>query len=484
MIRNVLCLTLDSILGRQHHARYRELLSLQRFNKTEMARIQQQKLCAFLLHTYQHVDYYRAILSQAEVVDDNGQVHLDRFQNIPFLTKGTLRSRFEDLKSDDLSQRRWQENTSGGSTAEPVRFIQDMNYHDNMLAVKALFDSWSGCPPGHKKALLWGAERDLYVGKITWHVRGSRWLRNQVWLNAFRMGMGNMEQYVAILNQFKPDQILAYAESLHELAQFIKSKNLPVCSPKAVMTSAGMLYPHMRKLFAETFHAPVFNRYGTREVGDIACECDRHEGLHWIPSIHYVEVLRPDGSLADPGEEGEIAITLLTNYAMPMIRYKIGDRGAMSDKLCSCGRALPLLEEIVGRVTDPFIRKEGGVVSSVYFSCLIGSILNKGMIKKFQVIQEDYEVIRINLVPSYGIKSQEGLLNIPELKDMEKKIKVIMGKDCVVRVDLVEDILPTSSGKYRNIFSLINQTIKGSYLAFTILMIKISSRKTLTTIKA
>jgi len=95
----------------------------------------------------------------------------------------------------------------------------------------------------------------------------------------------------------------------------------------------------MREKVEEVFGCPVYNRYGSREVGDIAGECKYHQGLHVLPWGSYVEIVDEAGNLVEPGVEGRILVTCLTNYAMPLIRYDIGDRGALAGEFkCPCGR--------------------------------------------------------------------------------------------------------------------------------------------------
>ena len=103
------------------------------------------------------------------------------------------------------------------------------------------------------------------------------------------------------------------------------------------MVTAGTLFEPIRQTIESVFQAPVFNRYGSREVGDIACECEAHSGLHVALPTQFVEILRPDGTAAGPGEIGEIVVTSLTNFAMPLIRYRIGIVGHGRKSLVAAG---------------------------------------------------------------------------------------------------------------------------------------------------
>jgi phenylacetate-CoA ligase len=301
--------------------------------------------------------------------------------------------------------------------------------------------------------LLWGSERDLFVGKERFRTRLGRWLRKEIWLNAFRMTSEHMSDYVNRINDFRPSQILAYAESIYDLARFIQSGDIAVYSPKSVMTSAGVLYPEMRRTIEEAFKAPVFNRYGSREVGTVACECDRHEGLHVFPLTHHIEILREDGLPAGPGEPGEIVITHLMNYSMPLIRYRIGDIGEWAENACSCGRLLPALKTVSGRVSDIFVTKEGVRIHGEYFTHMF---YFKSWVKKFQVVQEEPDFIRVLIVPLDEAKRTPSS-KAEEFGEITEKIRLVMGEECRVLVELVEQIAPTDSGKYRYTISAVSR---------------------------
>ena len=377
---------------------------------------------------------------------------LKALSRLPFLTKQIIRDNFELLKSRDLQSRRWFYNTSGGSTGEPVRFIQDEVYHVYCQSLKRHYDRWTGYEVGMPKVVLWGSERDLLLGKETLRTRVGRWLRNELWLNAFRMSEEDLDQYVAIINKVKPVQILAYAQAIYELARHVEEKKLVIWSPRAIMTTAGTLHVHMREVIERVFGAPVFNRYGSREVGDIACECEAHEGLHICPFTHYVEIVREDGTPAEPGEVGEVVVTSLINYAMPLIRYRIGDMAAWADEKCRCGRAWPLLKEVTGRVTDMFVSASGTRVHGEYFTHLL---YFRDWVKKFQFVQESHTHILLRVVPAVSLEQAKRIAE-QEHAELEDKVRLVMGPACKLEIEFVDDIPPSSSGKYRYTISKVH----------------------------
>jgi phenylacetate-CoA ligase len=189
-------------------------------------------------------------------------------------------------------------------------------------------------------------------------------------------------------------------------------------------------------------------------MGDIACECGIHNGLHVCMPTHHVEILRTDGSVCGPGELGEIIVTSLINYAMPLIRYRIGDMGMWAKVPCSCGRNWPLLKRISGRVTDVFTKKDGGIVSPEYLIHLIGVELNSGWVRKYQVVQEAHENLRVLIQPMKSV-SDPNCYYKKETENISNKIRLAMGHDCRIDYEFVKSIAPTASGKYRYTISKV-----------------------------
>jgi phenylacetate-CoA ligase len=202
----------------------------------------------------------------------------------------------------------------------------------------------------------------------------------------------------------------------------------------------------MREQIEAVFATKVYNFYGATEVGSIAGECK--EGLMHIFSFYNnVEILDNKDQPVNNGEEGRVIVTNLYNYLMPLIRYEIGDMALLGPKRCKCGNVLPTLENVTGRITDWFIKEDETTISPMFFMFLFMPKYRKRFLKKFQIIQEDYKKIRILIVT-------ENSKEIPQ-KEIDEKIKQMMGKDCKIIWEFVDEIPKTKSGKYIYIKSLV-----------------------------
>jgi phenylacetate-CoA ligase len=426
----------------------KELRGAQWVSPQEVERLQRERLGALLRHAHAHVPYYRSVLETCGAVDSGGRVAFEAFTAIPYLDKDIIRSQGDQLHSDDLDRRPWYRNYSGGSTGEPVAFVQEEKERWGR-AVTLLFDEWSGRGPGDRWALLWGSERDLCC-EPGLRKRYRRHTRRLLALNAFGMSQQRMGEYVEALNAFRPIHILAYAGSLHELARYIRDNHLSVHSPAGIMTSAESIYPEQRELIETVFDAPVFDRYGSREAGNIACECERHSGLHVAAPTHLVELLREDGTLAGPGETGEVVVTCYETFAMPLIRYRIGDRATWAEGPCTCGRAWPLLAQVNGRVMDAFTTPGGGTIDGCYFTM---GFFGRDWLKQFQVVQETPELLRACIVLRDPSSPRESLEE--DLSRYDEHVRVVLGPACTVEYEFVDDIEPSPQGKHRYTISRV-----------------------------
>jgi phenylacetate-CoA ligase len=212
--------------------------------------------------------------------------------------------------------------------------------------------------------------------------------------------------------------------------------------PAGVVATAETLYEFMRAEIEDVFNAPVYNRYGSRECGDIAAECPEARTLHVFPWTCYLEIIDKNGHVLPPGEEGEVVVTLLTNRSMPLIRYRIGDRATLlPDGRCACGRAGQRLASVAGGSGDMFRRRDGELVHAEFFVELLRL---KPWIRGYQAVQRDYDWVEILVVPYGDLRPAEA-----EVAALQADTRSVMGPGCRLDLRFVSDLPRSGSGKWR-----------------------------------
>lgn len=400
------------------------------------------RVASILRHARANVPYYASALRDLDVEADP----IGALKRIPPLTKDVIRERLDELCSNDLASRRTYEQTSGGSTGEPVRLIQDMYFRDRDNAVQMLMSSWTGWRPGDPEVVISGSDRDILESTIGFRARVANGLMRRTFFNAFRMTDATMRDCLRVLDEERPKVIRTYAQSMDDLAAFARREGISVAPQKAIITSAGMLYPFMRERIEAVFGCPVFDQYGSREVSGIGGECGQGAGLHVFPWMNFVEIADDDGNPVEPGTEGQILVTSLCNYAMPMIRYDIGDRAALlpdDAPPCPCGRRGQRIAKLVGRTVDTFVAPGGARVSG---SFLIHQLFYRDGVKRFQVVQRDPRLIVYRIVATAPL---DGTAR----EEIRRGTQAAMGPECMVEFEFVDDIPPSPSGKHRYMIS-------------------------------
>jgi phenylacetate-CoA ligase len=434
-LRRNLYFTLAALRGRKFGRYYQTFVEQDRLGIP--ADTLEKRLVSLLDHSIKNVPYY-ARLSQKL----RGSYRDDPFEyltQMPVLTKPLIRTNSQALLSVDIDRRAWFSNASGGSTGEPIEIIQDRAYTDQITALTLLYSRLAGRELGEPQIQLWGSLSELNMVSESLKSRFQSRLENNLWLNAFHMTSDRMRDYLSTINRIKPKLILAYVSAIFDLANFCEREKINIEPQNAIMTSAGMLYPHMREVIERVFKCPVYNRYGSREVGDIACERKGLQGLWVAPWGNYIEVVDEHGNRLPDGCEGEILVTSLTNYVMPLIRYRIGDRGYL------CGQTKPqqfagqqIFGDITGRTYESFRKLDGSIVNPAYF---VTVMFHRSWVKQYQVIQKDYGLVIYRIVKATEIISDA------ELNEIIEKTRLVMGQDCEVQFDFVREIPESASGK-------------------------------------
>jgi len=407
-----------------------------RFSLEEIRERQLQKLKKIVSHAYTKVPFYRRSF-------DNHGFHphdlkdLDDIKRIPLLTKDDIQSNLYELIAEGCSPESLTQDATGGSTGKPLIFFKDRNDRAWFEASDYYIMELWGIKPWDKKAALWGADRDIPEMRLRARLRLS--LDRFKILNSFNMTQERMIAYANQLVAWQPDYIIGYASSLSVFCDFLRDKGIQDIKPKVIRSSAETLSIDQRNRVKEALGNNLFNFYGSREIPNIAFECETHNGLHEFSPLRYIEVLDRNGGPVKAGEMGTMVITDLVAHSMPFIRYSIEDMGIPASGQCSCGICFPIIEEIKGRTSDFIHLKNGKLIHGEFFTHLFYG--QKG-IDKFQVYQKAIDKIDVYIVMKGSITNED--INILKKKFLEK-----IGYSIVVDFHFVSEIPSTKSGKHR-----------------------------------
>jgi phenylacetate-CoA ligase len=385
-----------------------------------------------------NVPYYRDLVNHGDLSEATAVSDLQR---IPVLTKSIIRREATRLASNQpCGKTRW--NTSGGSTGEPVRLLQDRNMAYYGRATELLFMRWARHKMGEPHVLIWGVPQATFKERVSIHEKFFRLVHNETYLNCYKITDNVLHSWVECINTKRPTLIEAYADAVYELSRLIVEEEISVERPRAIIASAGVLTQRMRETIIRAFGCPVLNRYGSREVGNVACSCMSNSELHINEYTCYVEIVDDNGNPCGDGVEGDILVTLLTNYAMPLIRYKIQDRGAWASGPCPCGRTTRRLANIVGRQSDYLLALDGSKINGTALTTLLYPVFG---IKHYQYRQMRRDRVVLAVVPKDGASTD---LMKKEIQSPLEKLKGMLN-GVSVELAILDEIAPSKSGKYR-----------------------------------
>ncbi len=405
---------------------------------------QERFLRQLLQEAYDFVPAYRDRLENAGVFA-NGKLDLANFAQIPPLTREDIVFHGTDFTHLKGKERGMYLFKTGGSTATPIQVVQDNHYWDWYLAANFFTNSWSGLRIGTPYFLLWSAYRDLHAQLHSWKDQFLvGFLQGRRILNCRVSSPDVFTSFIQTINQQTDcHYLVGYAAELYALACHSQEQNLPINRPfNAIYSTAENLTQQMRETIESVFQCPVYNRYGCREAGDLACECDHQNGLHINPLCNYVEVVDDEGKPLPYGEEGRILVTNLHNYAMPLIRYAIGDEGCLgSPQRCQCGREWQTLAKITGRTSEKLYLFNGKRFGGSFLHTAFDHL---PLLQRYQIHQFDFDKLFIKLrssEPDYVQKFQQDLV------ETARRLDVWSGQHFQIQYEQTHDFERTPTGK-------------------------------------
>ena len=422
----------------------RRLLQSQYISRSELASLQTAKLQRMLAYAKRSVPFYgKAFASMPEC----GIKSLADLQGLPFTTKSDLKGNHDAMISRErfyfLTQK-----TTGGSTGEPVTIPKTRNAMAWELAATWRGYSWAGIDIGDRQGRFWGVpfgEKDRSRASLI------DLIANRKRCSAFSFTERDLQAYTTALEKFRPKYFYGYVSMLEEYAKFFqRNGTTPPFTLKCVVTTSEVLTGSHRKLIEDVFSAKVFNEYGSGELGSVAHECEEGS-LHVSAENMIVEVMEGNRSCL-AGKVGELVVTELNNYAAPLIRYRTGDFASLSEKQCTCGKTLPVIENLFGRAYDMIRNSDGKLFHGELMMYIFEEAQRNNLgIRAFQVKQEDIQSFTIKIVPDkeYGRPTEEFVTH---------RIREQFDRNAVVRFERVRQIERAASGKMRLIIGMDNSS--------------------------
>jgi phenylacetate-CoA ligase len=407
----------------------------ERWSATQWRTWQQEQLAAVLHRAATRVPYYREQWAQRRRCGDSAS--FEYLENWPILEKGELKKDARAFVADDCDTRRMFHEHTSGTSGKPLDLWWS---RDVVRSWYALFEArcrgWYGVSRHTRWAILGGqlvAPSEQRKPPF-WVWNGPM---NQLYMSSYHLAPDLTAYYLDALAEYKIQYLWGYTSALSALAQDAIRIGRKGVVLRVVITNAEPVYDHQRRTIEEAFQCPVRETYGMAEIVTAATECPEGGRLHTWPEVGWTEVLNGSDPVAS-GATGDLVCTGLMNRDMPLIRYRVGDRAAMATDVepCACGRSMPLMQTVEGRVDDVLYSIDGrriGRLDPVFKSAL--------PIHEAQIIQESLNRIKVRYVPSADFRSEDGVSIVERITDRMGPI--------AIELEAVARIPRESNGKFR-----------------------------------
>lgn len=408
---------------------------------------QVERVAPLLHRAATRVPYYREAWRARRAAGDHSS--WDELANWPVLRKDDVRMASRALIADDVSTSRLFKVNTSGTSGTPLTLWRSRR---STIAWYALFEArtrrWYGVDRHMPWALLGGQ-----VVVPPEQAQPPFWVWNtalrQLYLSSLHLNERNVAAYLDALGRHGIAYLYGYASSMAWLARLALDAGVPIPQLKVAVSNAEPLHDHQRRVIAEAFRCPVRDTYGMVESVAAASEC--HEGgMHVWPDAGLVEVFDEADRGVPTGVAGRLICTGLLNDVMPLIRYDVGDRAALADvtdEPDGCGRRLPLLERIEGRVSDNLVTRDG---RRVFW---INPVFYDLAVREAQVVQESLDRVVVSVVVDDGWNAAD------EDTIAQRLGQRLAGVNVVVR--RVRAIPRGANGKFRPVVNLVDSTPGG-----------------------
>jgi len=396
-----------------------------------------------IAHAYQNVPYYKRLFDR-NGIDPQSIKRAADLERIPVSSKDDLRGiPAERTLARGVDPSRLLESRTSGTSGSPFT-VRHTPFESRLLNLSYF-----------RPLQYYGRTRRDKIAAII-YTRPEMTRRNLIeeqirravnFFPCLTIDMGSRpDKILKMLRWYRPDALGAYSGVLLRVAELVTEADRRDMGVRMIWVGGEMLTEPVRRRIASAFGARVYNTYASEEFRLIGWECRESGAFHLCNTHLIVEVLK-DGRPAEPGERGELVATNLISYAMPFIRYRLGDVVTQGEMKCGCGLPYATIREIEGRTLDYFTKPDGSLLHPYDIARVI--LDSGGWIRTHQLVQERRDRIVLWVEP-FGTPPPDAV------RDLSRDVCRLLGPGIEFEVIPVPHIEPDPSGKLRYARSLVS----------------------------
>lgn len=404
---------------------------------------QESKLKELLLYSFENVPFYKAnYLKQNFTKEFFLDIKINDLKKLPILEKEDLRFYGNtDLMSLNFDKK-GEYFASSGSTGTPTSIYFSVKMHQIWSAIfEARIRNWAELNLKTPRGMI-GGRRVVMESKSKGPFYRYNFAEKQTYFSAYHISLNSVSDYINGMKRHSVEYLTGYAMGNYFLAKFIEESGLKAPKLKAVITSSEKLTPEMRATFERVYGCKTYDSYSGVEACGLISECE-YGKLHISPDVGILEIIKPNGEYALPGETGELICTGLLNFDQPLIRYRIGDVVRLSkNQNCNCGRNMTIIDEIIGRHEDTVVGADGRLMVRFH-----GVFIDLPNVIEGQIIQEEIDVFQINIVSTSELTNDI-------LATIKSRMTSQLG-EVQVFISRVDSIPRNNNGKFKAVISKV-----------------------------
>jgi phenylacetate-CoA ligase len=408
------------------------VLKNQYLNPENLKTLQEKRLKPLVKHAYKNTKFYKEKFKKAGITPDD-ITRIDDLRKIPLSTKEEIKASPHQIVARGYTEENCEVHYTSGSSGSLLKVLYDLEHHAYDYAVSYRFHLGQGVRPWHKYFLICNDPVELEYGRR----------RSILYRRTMVPWYFSVEEKVKRARAYNPHVMGGHLSTFVAMAQHVENNGIEDLHPKTLIVGGELNLPPYRRYVEKVFRSQTYDKYGAYEAKSIAWEC-RHHKMHIDADSSIVEFIK-DGEPVSAGERGEVVITHFWNWAMPFIRYRLGDIGIPSDELCPCGRTLPLMKVIEGRLDDFIVLPSGRIIPP---AIIVPLFLATTEIGQFKIIQNKRDLLEVYVVPKkeYTVEVEQ---------DLVRRVETALGEPVHITIEKADQIEQKARGKYRAVISNI-----------------------------